>query len=51
MDYVASEMVEGDGPICKHTCVERFIDWALDEIKNDISEEFVIAVRNELRGS
>ena len=51
VNYVVSNLLAGDGPICNHTCVERFINWAVDELKNDTSKEFVIAVRNKLRGS
>lgn len=50
-DFVVSEMLEGDGPTCNRNCVERFINWALDDLKKGTtSKEFVIAVRNQLRG-
>ena len=50
VDNVVAEMLAGD-PICKGPCVERFINWAVDELKNNTPKEFVIAVRNKLRGS
>lgn len=50
VDFVVSEMLAGEGPVCKRTCVERFINWALDDLKKgSTSKEFVIAVRNQLR--
>ncbi len=50
VDYAVAEMLAGE-PICKRACVERFINWAVDELKKETRKEFVIAVRNKLRGS
>lgn len=50
VDFVVREMLAGD-PSCNRSCVERFLNWAMDELKKGTtSKEFVIAVRNLLRG-